>query len=95
VMGTILTNEFPRRLPPALLQAVGPDAARLSVAEVIRRVHALSPAIQDSSLSFVRLDFADAVHTGFRVSAVIVLVVTAITFWWYPGSHERAGATPA
>jgi EmrB/QacA subfamily drug resistance transporter len=91
VMGTILTNEFPRHLPPQILQALGTDAARLSVAEVIRRVHSLSPATQHGSLYFVRLAFADAVHTGFRVSAVIVLVVTVITFWWYPGSQERAG----
>jgi predicted MFS family arabinose efflux permease len=95
VMGTILTNAFPRRLPPQVLQAVGTDAARLSVAEVIERVHRLSPAIQDSSLYFVRLAFATAVHTGFRISAVIVLVVTAMTLWWYPGPQERAGARTA
>ncbi|MCU1384732.1 MAG: major facilitator transporter [Acidobacteria bacterium] len=86
VMGTILTNQFPRGLPPEVSQALGTDAARLSVAEVIRRVHTLSPAIQDSRLYFVRRAFADAVHTGFRVSAVVVLVVTAIMFWWYPGA---------
>jgi MFS family permease len=90
VMGTILTDEFPRRLPPQVMAAVGTDAARLAVAEVIRRVHTLSPAMQDGSLSFVRQAFADAVHTGFRISAVIVLVVTAITYWWYPGAQERA-----
>jgi MFS family permease len=89
VMGTILTNAFPRHLPPQVLQAVGADAARLSVAEVVRHVHTLSPAIQDSNLYFVRLAFAGAVHTGFRISAVIVLVVTAITFWWYPGRQVR------
>jgi len=94
VMGTILTNEFPRHLPPQVLEALGTDAARLSVAEVIRRVHTLSPAIQDSSLHSVGLAFAGAVHTGFRISAVIVLAVAAITCWWYPGrSHARA--TPA
>jgi predicted MFS family arabinose efflux permease len=95
VMGTILANEFPRRLPPQVLQAVGPDAARLSVAEVIQHVHTLSLAIQDSSLYFVRLAFASAVHTGFRVSAGIVLVVTAISFWWYPTAQPRGGAKAA
>ena len=89
VMGTILTNEFPRHLPPHILQSVGTDAARLSVAEVVRDVHTLSPAIQDSSLHFVQLAFAGAVHTGFRISAVIVLAVAAITFWWYPGPQAR------
>jgi MFS family permease len=91
VMGTILTNEFPRHLPPQVLQALGADVARLSVAEVVRHVHSLSPAMQDSSLYFVRLAFADAVHTGFRISAAVVLVVAAMTFWWYPGRRDRAG----
>jgi MFS family permease len=94
VMGTILTNEFPKHLPPHVLAAVGPDAARLAVAEIIRRVHTLSPAIQDTGLYAVRLAFATAVHTGFHISAVIVLAVAGVTLWWYPGPRERAGATP-
>jgi predicted MFS family arabinose efflux permease len=98
VMGTILTNEFPRHLPPRILQTVGVETARLSVAEVIRRLQLLNPAIQDGSLYWVRLAFAAAVHTGFRISAVLVLVVAAVMFWWYPGgslgrgtARQRAG----
>jgi MFS family permease len=89
VMGTILTNEFPRHLPPLVLQAVGTDTARRSVAEVLRHVQTLSPAVEDSSVYLVRLAFTSAVHTSFRISAVIVVVVAAITFWWYPGSPAR------
>jgi predicted MFS family arabinose efflux permease len=92
VMGTVLINEFPRRLPPQILDALGTDTARLAVAVVIRRVHALNPAIQEASLSAVRVAFATAVHTGFRISAVVVLVVAGITLWWYPGPQDRAGA---
>jgi EmrB/QacA subfamily drug resistance transporter len=91
-MGTILTNEFPKLLPPQVLQAVGVETARRSVAEVLEMVQTWSLATEDSSLYLVRLAFANAIHTGFRISAVIVLVVTAIILWWYPGQEQRVAA---
>jgi len=50
---------------------------------------ATSPlAFQDNSLLLARQAFANAIHLGFRISAVIVLVVTAMIVKWYDGELE-------
>jgi MFS family permease len=92
VMGTILTNEFPKLLPPQILQAVGIETAKRSVAEVLQKVQSWDVAHHADSLYSVRLAFANAIHTGFRINAAIVLIVTVVIFWWYPGQEERAAA---
>jgi len=45
-------------------------------------------AFQDNSLLLARQAFADAIHLGFRISAVIVLVVTAMIVKRYDGELE-------
>jgi EmrB/QacA subfamily drug resistance transporter len=92
VMGTILTNEFPKLLPPQILQAVGIETAKRSVADVLQKVQSWDVAHHADSLYSVRLAFANAIHTGFRINAAIVLIVTVVIFWWYPGQEERAAA---
>jgi hypothetical protein len=50
---------------------------------------ATSPlAFQDNSSLLARQAFANAIHLGFRISAVIVLVVTAMIVKWYDGELE-------
>jgi EmrB/QacA subfamily drug resistance transporter len=95
VMGTILTNEFPKLLPPQVLQVVGIETARQSVAEVLQKLQSSTLAVENNSLYLARLAFANAIHIGFRVNAVIVLLVTALIFRWYPGQEERASAAAA
>jgi MFS family permease len=95
VMGTILTNEFPKLLPPQVLHAVGIETARRSVAEVLQAVQSSGLAAQGDGLRLARLAFANAIHIGFRISALIVLVVTALIFKWYPAQEERANAAAA
>jgi EmrB/QacA subfamily drug resistance transporter len=95
VMGTILTNTFPTLLPPDVLEAVGTETAKQSVAEVLQKVQSGGLALRADSLYSVRVAFANAIHTGYRINAVIVLVVTALIFWWYPGQEEHASAAAA
>ena len=95
VMGTILTNEFPKLLPPQILQAVGMETAKRSVAEVLQKVQSSPLAFQDNSLLLARQAFVNAIHLGFRISAVIVLAVAAIIVRWYDGREHRASAAAA
>ena len=72
----------------AIVQAVGIETARRSVAEVLQKVQSSQLTVQDISLHLARQAFADAIHIGFRLNAVIVLAVTGlfvIFFAAYPG----------
>lgn len=81
VMGTFIAARFPTLIPKNILKLVGTKLAKGSVGDVIEKAQ---KAGLSNELQSIRIAFSQSIHTGYRFSAVIVLIGSAVIWFWYP-----------
>lgn len=81
VMGTFIAKQFPKGIPKETLRLVGMKLARGSVGDVIAKVQR---AHLNKDMPAIREAFAQAIHTGYRFSALTVLLEAVVIWYWYP-----------
>jgi EmrB/QacA subfamily drug resistance transporter len=88
LIGTIVTIEFPKLIPQQVLSAVG-LTTQTSVYTILQKIQALGG--QNYNLEAAgRQAFANSIHVGFRISALVAFVVAVILYWWYPRDQAKS-----
>ena len=84
VMGTFIAAIFPKKIPQPVLKLVGEKMAKGSVGDVIEKVQKVKLAPLAPNMEALKQAFTDAIHTGFRFSSLVVLIVAIVLYRWYP-----------
>ena len=86
VIGSVLAARYRSGIGSLLeeLPEGAREAARRSVAGGLNVAQSLPPDRRDAAAATVRQAFSDAMHTGLRLSAVVVAITAAVLARYYP-----------